>query len=265
MKVTILGSGGSGGVPLPGGPPGGEPSGNWGNADPNNPKNRRMRVSVLIETAGKTLLIDTSPDFRQQALRFGITHLDAVLFTHAHADHTHGLDDLRALSYVRKAPIPAYMSEDTRSLLTLRFDYAFSSSHPQERLYPAIMEDKTFGGSFEAAGIPVTAFPQDHGNVTSWGFRIGGFGYSTDVVSLDEAAFEALSGIELWIVDCLREEPHPTHSHFAQTLQWIERVRPKRAALTHLNHSVDYDTLAAKCPPGVEPAYDGLAFELPDP
>lgn len=260
MKVTVLGSGGSGGVPLPGGQPGGI----WGEADPNNPKNRRMRVSVLVETAGKTLLIDSSPDFREQALRFGIAQLDAVLFTHAHADHTHGLDDLRALSYAQEGPIPAYMSEKTRRLLTQRFDYAFASSHPQERLYPAIMEDIAFADRFEAAGVPIAAFPQDHGSATSWGFRIGDFGYSTDVVRLDDAAFEVLAGVKLWIVDCLREAPHPTHSHFAQTLEWIARVKPERAALTHLNHSVDYDDLAAKCPPGVEPAYDGLSFDLPE-
>ena len=261
MKVTVLGSGGSGGVPLPGGQPGGI----WGAADPANPKNRRMRVSVLVETGGKVLLIDTSPDFREQALRFGITRLDAVLYTHGHADHTHGLDDLRALSYTQDGPIPAFMSEETRELLTLRFDYAFASSHPEERLYPAIMEDRTFSERFEAAGVPVAAFPQDHGNITSWGFRIGDFGYSTDLVGLDDAAFDALSGVKLWIVDCLREEPHPTHSHFAQTLEWVERVGPERAALTHLNHSVDYESLAAKCPAGVEPAYDGLTFELPEP
>ncbi len=259
MKVTVLGSGGSGGVPLPGAQPGGY----WGNANPENPKNRRMRVSVLVETAGKALLIDTAPDFRAQALRFGIGRLDAVLFTHAHADHTHGLDDLRALSYSQKGPIPAYMSAETRVALTQRFDYAFSSSHTNERLYPAIMEDHAFEDRFSAAGVPVTAFPQNHGNAISWGFRIGDFGYSTDAVSLDENAFEKLAGVKLWIVDCLREEPHPTHSHFSQTLEWIERLGPERAVLTHLNHSVDYDDLAGKCPPGVEPGYDGLTIELP--
>lgn len=260
MKITVLGSGGSGGVPLPGS----EPGGIWGNADPANPKNRRMRVSVLVETQGKTLLIDTSPDLREQALRFGILRLDAVLYTHAHADHTHGLDELRAFAFSQKEPVPAYMSEETRQLLTLRFDYAFVSSRPQQRLYPAIMEDLSFEAyaPFDAAGVPVTAFPQDHGNVTSWGFRIGDFAYSTDAVGLDDKAFETLSGVKLWIVDCLREEPHPTHSHFAQTLEWIERVKPERAILTHLNQSVDYAELAAKCPPGVEPGYDGLAVEI---
>lgn len=259
MKVTVLGSGGSGGVPLPG-----RPGGFWGEADPANPKNRRMRVSVLVETRGKVLLIDTSPDLREQALRFGITRLDGVLFTHAHADHTHGLDDLRALSYSQKGPIPAYMAPEVRELLTLRFDYAFVSSHKQERLYPAILEDIAFEERFESAGVPVTAFPQNHGNAVSWGFRIGDFGYSTDAVGLDENAFAKLAGVKLWIVDCLREAPHPTHSHFAQTLEWIERVKPERAVLTHLNHAVDYDALAAKCPPGVEPAYDGLTVELPE-
>ncbi|MEX2407847.1 MAG: MBL fold metallo-hydrolase, partial [Rhodovibrionaceae bacterium] len=170
----------------------------------------------------------------------------------------------RALSYSQKGAIPAYMSAKTREQLTLRFDYAFTSSHTNERLYPAIMDDRSFVESFTVEGIPVTAFPQNHGNAVSWGFRIGDFGYSTDAVALDENAFAKLAGVKLWIVDCLREEPHPTHSHFAQSLEWIARVGPERAVLTHLNHTVDYDTLAAKCPPGVEPGYDGLTVELPE-
>jgi phosphoribosyl 1,2-cyclic phosphate phosphodiesterase len=258
MRVTILGSGGSGGVPLPGGPTGEI----WGGANPENPKNRRRRVSVLVETRGKRLLIDTSPDLRMQIIDNRISAIDAVLYTHAHADHAHGLDDLRSLSYRQEQPIPAYMDADTHASLTMRFDYAFASSHPQSKLYPALMEDHVAEGAFEAAGVPVVSFRMNHGNTHSMGYRIGPFAYTTDVVELDEAAFEILDGVEAWVVDALRDEPHPTHAHTDRTLDWIERVKPKRALLTHLNHTVDYDALKAKCPPGVAPAYDGLVLEI---
>lgn len=261
MKVTMLGCGGSGGVPLASGAPGGH----FGEGvDPDEPKNRRRRVSVLVETQGRKILIDCSPDLRAQILDFGVDRLDAVLFTHAHADHCHGLDELRALSYAQRRPIPAYMSAATRAALTARFDYAFSSSHGQAQLYPAIMEDHEFDGSFRAAGVPVVAFDQKHGRVYSSGFRIGGFAYSTDCAELDERAFAALEGVDTWIVDCLRFAPHPTHAHFERTMAWIEQVRPRRAVLTHMNHTMDYASVAARCPAGVEPGYDGLVLQLPE-
>lgn len=260
MRVTLLGCGGSGGVPLPDGSAGG----NWGACDPKNPKNRRTRVSVLVEQAGRRLLIDCSPDLREQVIAQGVTGLDAILFTHAHADHTHGLDDLRALSYRQGRPIPAYMDQVTHTALTTRFDYAFVSSHTGARLYPALMQDTIIepGKPFEAAGFQVLPLLQNHGNIDSLGFRIGGFAYSTDVVSLGEEVFAALEGLDLWIVDCLRYDPHPTHSHFASTLAWIKRLKPKRAILTHLNQSMDYAKLKADCPAGVEPGYDGLTVKL---
>ncbi|MGF1594558.1 MAG: MBL fold metallo-hydrolase [Kiloniellaceae bacterium] len=258
MKVTVLGCGGSGGVPLAGRDPGGY----WGNADPANPKNRRRRVSVLVEQDGTRILIDTSPDLRLQLLDNGITALDAVLFTHAHADHCHGLDELRGLVYGRGAPIDAYMDARTRELLTARFDYAFSSSRSDNNLYPALMNDRIIDGPFEIGGIPVRCFEQQHGPDVTLGFRLGDFAYSTDASALDETAFAAISGAKLWIVDCLRDEPHPTHSHTAQTLEWIARVKPARAVLTHMNERLDYDDLLRRCPPGVEPGYDGLVVEV---
>jgi len=262
MKVTMLGSGGSGGVPLP------TPvaADGWGRCDPANPRNRRRRVSVLVETAGRSVLIDPSPDLREQVLAHGLPHLDAVLFTHAHADHCHGIDDLRSLVYARKHALPAYMTAETRRQLTTKFDYIFTSSHTLQRLYPALMDDRVIAdnGPFEAAGVAARAFRQNHGNIDSTGFRIGRFAYSTDVVELDEAAFEALRGVDLWIVDCLRFEPHPTHAHFDRTMEWINRVRPRHAILTHMNQTMDYETVRARCPTGVEPGYDGLVVEIAD-
>lgn len=262
MKITMLGSGGSGGVPLAGNAPGGL----FGEGvDPDEPKNWRRRVSILVETQGKTLLVDCSPDLRLQLLDNRVTRIDAVLFTHAHADHCHGLDELRALSYVQGGPIPAYMSPATHADLIGKFDYVFTSSHPQAKLYPAIMADHAVESDFEAAGVSIRIFDQDHGNLVTSGFRIGAFAYSTDCVTLNEAAFGVLEGVEAWIVDCLRFEPHPTHAHFDRTLEWIARVEPERAVLTHLNHTMDYATVAARCPKGVEPGYDGLVIELADP
>jgi phosphoribosyl 1,2-cyclic phosphate phosphodiesterase len=258
MKLTMLGCGGSAGVPLAGRDPGGY----WGNADPANPKNRRSRVSLLVEQEGTRLLIDTSPDLRQQILDSGITALDAVLYTHAHADHCHGLDELRGLVYGRGAPIDAYMDARTRELLTTRFDYAFTSSRSDSNLYPALLNDRVIEGPFSIAGIPVRTFEQQHGPDISLGYRIGDIGYSTDASALDDNAFAILEGVKLWVVDCLRDEPHPTHSHTAQTFEWIARVKPQRAILTHMNQQLDYEELRRRCPPGVEPGYDGLVVEV---
>lgn len=258
MKVTVLGCGGSGGVPLANGKPGGE----WGNCDPANPRNRRRRVSVLVEGEGTSVLIDTSPDLREQIIEFGVSAIDAVLFTHAHADHCHGLDELRSFLRTTRKPIDAYMDGLTREALTARFSYAFASSADPESLYPPLMIDKPIVGPFKAGGLEVIPFAQNHGTEDTLGFRIGPMAYSTDVKSLDDNAFSVLSGIELWIVDCLRDDPHPTHSHTEQTLEWIARVKPKRAVLTHLNHQIDYEDLRRRCPPGTEPGYDGLTVTL---
>ncbi|GAB4361426.1 MAG: MBL fold metallo-hydrolase [Kiloniellaceae bacterium] len=264
MKLTVLGCGGSGGVPLAGRDPGGY----WGNADPANPKNRRSRVSVLIEApnpaGGKPLriLIDTSPDLRQQILDNNIHDIDAVLYTHAHADHSHGLDELRGIVYGRGAPIDAYMDARTHALLTTRFDYAFASSRTASNLYPALMTDHVVAGTFDVHGIPVQSFEQTHGPDFSIGYRIGDVAYSTDASALDDNAFAILKGVKLWVVDCLRDDPHPTHSHTAQTLEWIARVKPQRAILTHMNERLDYEDLRRRCPPGVEPGYDGLTVEV---
>lgn len=261
MRVTVLGSGGSGGVPLIGN--------HWGRCDPTNPKNWRRRVSVLVESGPRTVLIDTSPDCRAQLLDAGVKRIDAVLYTHDHADHVHGIDDLR---FVRKSleapPMPAFGTAATMTAIAERFAYAFRQvEQGSNHLYRPYLEARPveFGAPFVAAGLGVTAFRQEHGFGTeTTGFRIGRMAYSTDVVALPEESLALLGGLDLWIVDCLRFEPHMTHANFDQALAWIERLKPRRAVLTHLNQSVDYDTIAGLCPPGVEPAYDGLAFEVPD-
>lgn len=258
MKVTILGCGGSGGVPLASG----EPGGTWGACDPENPKNRRRRVSIHVERGATSLLVDASPDLRLQLLDNAITRLDAVLFSHAHGDHCHGIDDLRALAYGQGGPIAAYMDAATRARLTRRFDYAFASSRDPASLYPPILADRVADGPFRVGDMTIVPFVQGHGPETSLGYRFGPAAYSTDLSDLDEAAFAALAGVRLWIVDCLRFRPHPTHASFDQVLAWVARVKPERAILTHMNHEVDYDEIARRCPTGVEPAYDGLVVEV---
>jgi phosphoribosyl 1,2-cyclic phosphate phosphodiesterase len=257
MKVTMLGCGPSTGVPAIGP--------DWGACDPSDPRNRRRRASILIECRGKTALIDTSPDMREQLLDAGVSRLDAVILTHAHADHLHGIDDLRAVNRLMQQAIPLHADAPTLGEIERRFGYALDPVEPGGFFYKPTATPHVINGPFIAAGLPVVPFAQDHGYSKTLGFRIGAFGYSTDVVELDDTAFAALAGAELWIVDCLRYEDHPTHSHLAKTLSWIERVGPKRAVLTHMDRQLDYRELAARLPPGVEPGRDGLVIELPDP
>ncbi len=252
MKVTILGCGTSGGVPRIGN--------HWGACDPANPKNRRRRVSILVEDAGTAVLVDTSPDLREQALDAGITRLDAVLYTHDHADHCHGIDDLRGIAYLMGRRIDVYAAPETLAVLKRRFAYIFES----QNLYPAICEGHEITGPLHIGSMHIVPFEQQHGPGRSLGFRFGPVAYSTDLDGLSEAAFEALDGVKLWIVDALRYEPHPTHAHLARTLEWIARVKPERAVLTHMTWDLDYERLAAELPAGVEPGYDGLVIEIDD-
>jgi len=254
MRITVLGCGGSGGVPLIGG--------KWGACDPDNPKNRRRRVSIFVEWNGARILVDTSPDFREQMLDAGIRYLDAVLYTHAHADHLHGLDDLRGMNRLMQRPIDVYASAETLRQIEERFGYAFTPLQPGSSFYKPTLVPHAVDGPFVIGDVaPIVPFEQDHGFSKTLGFRFGRFGYSTDVVELDDRAFDMLDGIDTWIVDCLRYEPHPTHSHLEKTLAWIERVGAKRAYLTHMDIGFDYDELRRRLPPHVEPAYDGLVIE----
>lgn len=257
MKVTLLGCGASWGVPAIGP--------DWGRCDPAEPRNRRRRCSLLVEKGGQVLLIDTAPDLREQLLDAGVARLDAVLLTHAHADHLHGIDDLRIVNRLIGQPLPFHASADALAEVERRFGYTLLPPVPGRPLYRPALIGRPVEGPFTAAGMPVVPFAQNHGYSTTLGFRIGPLGYSTDVTGLDDDAFAALAGVELWIVDCMRREPHPTHSHLAKTLAWIERLQPRRAVLTHMDQSLDYRELSAELPAGVEPGYDGLAIELPDP
>lgn len=257
-RATILGCGSSTGVPRVGG--------DWGACDPGNPRNRRRRCSILIERGRTAVLVDTSPDLREQLLDAKVKHLDAVLFTHEHADQTHGIDDLRAMAYLMRRRIDVFMDERTGRILKNRFDYCFET--PRGSSYPPILtahevvagEAITIGrGSSE---VVATAFEQDHGDIVSLGYRFGPIGYSSDVVDLDDKAFEILEGIDLWIVDSLRRSPHPTHAHVDKTLRWIERLNVPHAVLTNLHIELDYEALKASLPDHVEPAFDGMTLTL---
>lgn len=257
MRVTVLGSGSSGGTPMPG------PDG-WGGCDETNPKNRRRRPSILVETATTRLLVDTSPDLREQLLAAKVWHIDAILYTHAHADHVNGIDDVRGLNYYKKGAIDAYGSQKTLDDLEERFAYVFRPYGAAPQFFRPCLTPRVIDAPFRIGDIDIVPFHQEHGRFSTLGYRFNKFAYSTDVKALSEDAFAVLDGIEAWIVDCLSETPHPTHSHLSQTLEWIDRVAPQHAVLNHLSHRMDYQTLAAKLPPGVEPAYDGMVFEVAD-
>jgi phosphoribosyl 1,2-cyclic phosphate phosphodiesterase len=273
IHATILGCGSSGGVPRIGGPGG---AGDWGACDPNEPRNRRMRCSLLVERARDpakrskesvtTVLIDTSPDMRAQLLGSKCLRIDAVLFTHDHADQSHGIDDLRAIAIAQRARVPVYIDDETSGELVERFSYCFEqkegSFYPpvlERRIMPAAGETKWIDGP--GGAVPITPFIQYHGGVNSLGFRIGNIAYSSDVVGLPEESFAILEGVRTWIVDALQIKAHASHAHLDLTLDWISRVKPERAILTNLHVSMDYQTLKRTLPPGVEPAYDGLLVE----
>ena len=268
LQVTVLGCGTSGGVP--------QVLSGFGACDPHEPKNRRLRSSLCLSAGSKRILVDTSPDLREQVLRQQIDHIDAVLYTHAHADHAHGIDDLRWFCARRNTPLLTYGDRKTLTLLKDRFGYAFVGSFLEKnKPIEAVTDRMLFGGmpvlrgyivdpdeSYAIEGLNVTFMEQDHGFSESLGIRIGKFAYSTDVVRLSEENFKALEGVEVWIVDCLGYQAHPTHMNVKEVQEAVERVKPKIAYLTHMNNGLDYRTLCNILPEHIRPAYDGLRLDI---
>jgi phosphoribosyl 1,2-cyclic phosphate phosphodiesterase len=261
LTVTILGCASSGGVP--------RPALGWGACDPANPRNRRRRCSLLVErgTAQRTrVLVDTSPDLREQLLDAKADWVDGVFFTHEHADHTHGIDDLRSLFIHRRRRIDAYVDEATARVLHERFGYCFAT--PPGSNYPPILNEHRIAAgtpvTVDGEGGPITVLPflQDHGDIPSLGYRVGPIAYSSDLVDLPGASVEVLAGLDLWIVDALRYKPHPSHFSVDDALAWIERIKPRRAILTNMHADLDYAELKARLPAHVEPAYDGMTVTL---
>ncbi|MDA8230104.1 MAG: MBL fold metallo-hydrolase [Magnetospirillum sp.] len=254
MKVTILGCGGASGVPAI--------SAGWGACDPANPRNRRRRPSILVEDCGSRILVDTSPDLRAQLLGAGVNRLDAVIYTHDHADHLHGIDDLREVNRAMKGPLPIWASETTLATIGERFGYVLEPLSPgATSIYKPLLVPNIIRAPFAAGTIRVVPFDQDHGYGRTVGLRFGPIAYSTDVVAMPDESFAALAGIDTWIVGCLVDYPHMTHAHVDKVLEWAERVKPRRTVLTHMGPRLDYDALKARLPAHVEPGYDGMVLE----
>ena len=261
LRLTILGCGSSGGVPRLGN--------QWGACDPTNPANRRMRCSVLVQRETPegitSVLIDTSPDMRQQLLNADCGDLDAVVYTHEHADHTHGIDDLRMIVINRRKVLPVYADDRTQTSLLGRFGYAFYQ--PEGSPYPPILEmrhiDKT-PLEIEGAGGKITLSPirVQHGTIEALGFRIGDVAYLPDVSDIPETSVPLLENLSVWILDCLRETPHSSHFDLKTSLKWIERMAPEHAILTNLHVDLDHKALEARTPENVSAAYDGRVVTI---
>ncbi|HJS85911.1 MAG TPA: MBL fold metallo-hydrolase [Acetobacteraceae bacterium] len=258
MRVTVLGCGGSAGVPMIGGADG---AGDWGACDPAEPRNVRSRSSIVVESDGARLLVDTAPELRGQLLACRVPGVDAILYTHAHADHITGLDDVRILNRIAGRPLDAFATRRTLEELCRRFGYAFRPWEPPNFFRP-VLEPRVVapGQTVEMAGMAVRLFEQDHGYAPTLGLRIGGFGYSTDVVGLDAAALDTLDGVDTWLVGCFCRAPHPTHAHVDLVLDWAARIGARRTVLTHMGTDMDWGWMVRHLPPGVEPGYDGLVL-----
>ena len=263
LTATILGCGSSAGVP--------RPALGWGACDPANPRNRRRRCSLLVERTGHDggrtrVLIDTSPDLREQLLDANVDWLDGVFFTHEHADHTHGIDDLRSLYIHRRRRLDLYLDEAAARVVLHRFGYCFVT--PPDSEYPAIAiehriaPDKPITVKGAGGEIVVLPFLQDHGDIPSLGFRFDGLAYSSDLIGLPDASLPALTDLDIWIVDALRYRPHPSHFSVDDALRWIERIDPVRAVLTNLHADLDYEVLRGKLPVHVVPGFDGMTFTV---
>ena len=261
-RFTILGCGSSGGVPRLGG--------QWGECDPDDPRNARRRCSMLVEREdgdGITrVLIDTSPDMRAQLLDAGVGVLDAVVYTHYHADHVHGLDDLRMIVFNRRERLPVWADGDTQNVLYARFGYAFVQ--PEGSPYPPILDMRTIEGdvTIDGAGGSITLrpIPVQHGSIDALGFRVDDLAYLPDVSDIPDDSWPLFDGLDCWVLDALRRDPHPTHAHLEKSLAWIKRAGPRRAVLTNMHIDLDYRTLADETPQHVTPAFDGMVITYGD-
>lgn len=262
VTLTILGSGSSAGVP--------RPALGWGACNPNNPKNRRRRCSMLAEKASAEgitrVLIDTSPDLREQLIDANVDHLEAVFLTHEHADQTHGIDDLRSVVLHQRSRIPVFLNASTAKDILIRFAYCFQQAPGSD--YPAILsnhwieagETKIIDG--KGGSLALTAFLVQHGNIPALGYRIGDAAYTPDVNDIPEKSWPTLENLDLWIIDALRYAQHPSHFSLKDALSWIEKFKPRRAVLTNLHSDLDYDELSAKLPPHIVAGYDGMRLTL---
>jgi phosphoribosyl 1,2-cyclic phosphate phosphodiesterase len=262
LTLTVLGCGSSAGVP--------RPALGWGQCDPNNPRNRRRRCSLLVEQTSEQgttrIVIDTSPDLREQLIDADVDHLDAVFLTHEHADQTHGIDDLRSVVLHQRKRIPLYLNQSTAKEVVFRFSYCFVS--PPGSDYPPILTQHAIeageSATIEGKGGPITlsAFLVQHGNIPALGYRIGDAAYSPDLSDIPRESWPLLGNLDLWIVDCLRYAPHPSHFSVADALSWIDRFKPRRAVITNMHSDIDYEVLRQSLPEGVTPAYDGMRLTL---
>ena len=254
MKLRILGAGTSSGVPRIGP--------DWGACDPTEPRNRRTRASLLVEHEGARVLIDTSPDLREQLLAAKVSTLDAVIWTHDHADHCHGIDDLRQVFHALGRPVIGYARPDVLAALKQRFAYIFAGRGG----YPAVVEGRELPASLTVGDLAIDTVDQPHGRITSVGLRFAAAGkaagYATDFHELTPKMRDLYASLDVWVLDALRHAPHPSHPTVAAALGWVDELKPDRAALIHMDHTLDYRTLAAALPAGIEPGYDGLEFDL---
>lgn len=248
LKITVLGCGASGGVPLL--------KYGWGRCDAGNPKNSRSRSSVMIETEKTRLLVDMSPDLRQQMFNFGSSQIDGVFFTHDHYDHTSGINELRPVYFGGDRPLRIYARKDVMEDLKKAFYYVFEDSGKE--LYKSYIEANIVDTKFSIGDISASCFEQDHGYSKSTGIRIGDFAYTTDVLSFKGESFEQLRELEVWIVGCLSRDAKPTHANLDTVLKWVDELKPRRTYLTHMSADLDYESLLAELPPNVRPAYDGM-------
>ncbi len=261
LTLTIMGCGSSAGVP--------RPALGWGKCDPTNPKNRRRRCSLLVERTAEhgktTIVIDTSPDLREQMIDADVDHIDAVFLTHEHADQTHGIDDLRSVVLHMRRRIPVYLNESTGKDIMHRFSYCFiappGSDYPPILTAHAIEAGQSRSIDGKGGEVELSAFLVRHGNIPALGYRIKKAAYTPDLSDIPEESWPYLENLDLWIVDALRYAPHPSHFSLSDALSWIDRFRPKRAVLTNLHSDLDYEVLRQSLPDGVVPAYDGMRLE----